>query len=38
MDLTAIGIAQEGIEPNPFAHSSDLLDPDGNNIEPVSEA
>jgi glyoxylase I family protein len=36
--LTAIGIAHEGIKPNPFGHSIDLFDPDGNNIELVSEA
>jgi len=36
--LTEIGIAHEGIKPNPFGHSIDLFDPDGNNIELVSEA
>jgi glyoxylase I family protein len=35
--LTAIGIAHEGIKPNPFGDSIDLFDPDGNNIELVSE-
>jgi catechol 2,3-dioxygenase-like lactoylglutathione lyase family enzyme len=36
--LTAIGIAHDGIKPNPFGHSIDLFDPDGNNLELVSEA
>jgi hypothetical protein len=27
-----------GIKPNPFGHSIDLFDPDGNNLELVSEA
>jgi catechol-2,3-dioxygenase len=36
--LTAVGVAHEGIKPNPFGHSVDLFDPDGNNIELVSEA
>ncbi len=35
--LAAIGIAHEGIKPNPSGHSVDLFDPDGNNIELVSE-
>ncbi len=35
--LTAIGIAHEGIKPNIAGHSVDLFDPDGNNIELVSE-
>lgn len=35
--LSAIGIAHEGIKPNPLGHSVDLFDPDGNNIELVSE-
>jgi catechol-2,3-dioxygenase len=35
--LAAIGIAHEGIKPNPLGHSIDLFDPDGNNIELVSE-
>ena len=36
--LTTIGVAHEGIKPNPLGHSVDLFDPDGNNIELVSEA
>jgi glyoxylase I family protein len=35
--LTDIGIAHEGIKPNPFGYSVDLFDPDGNNIELVAE-
>lgn len=35
--LTAIGIAHEGVKPFPLGHSVDLFDPDGNNIEIVSE-
>jgi len=35
--LTAIGIPHEGIKPNIAGHSVDLFDPDGNNIELVSE-
>jgi glyoxylase I family protein len=35
--LTAIGIAHEGIKLNPLGHSVDMFDPDGNNIELVSE-
>ena len=36
--LDAMGIAHESIKPNPFGHSIDLFDPDGNNLELVSEA
>jgi glyoxylase I family protein len=36
--LDSLGIAHEGIKPNPFGHSIDLFDPDGNNLELVSEA
>jgi catechol-2,3-dioxygenase len=35
--LTNIGITHEGITPNIAGHSVDLFDPDGNNIELVSE-
>ena len=35
--LTAIGIPHEGIKQNIAGHSVDLFDPDGNNIELVSE-
>ena len=35
--LTSIGIPHEGIKPNIAGHSVDLFDPDGNNIELVSE-
>jgi catechol 2,3-dioxygenase-like lactoylglutathione lyase family enzyme len=35
--LTAIGIPHEGIKPNVAGQSVDLFDPDGNNIELVSE-
>jgi catechol 2,3-dioxygenase-like lactoylglutathione lyase family enzyme len=35
--LTAIGISHEGIKPNIAGRSVDLFDPDGNNIELVSE-
>jgi catechol 2,3-dioxygenase len=35
--LTAIGIPHEGITANIVGHSVDLFDPDGNNIELVSE-
>ena len=35
--LTNIGITHEGIKPNLAGHSVDLFDPDGNNIELVSE-
>ena len=35
--LTAIGIPHEGIKANIAGHSVDLFDPDGNNIELVSE-
>lgn len=35
--LTAIGIAHEGIKQNIAGYSVDLFDPDGNNIELVSE-
>jgi glyoxylase I family protein len=35
--LTDIGIAHEGIKQNIAGHSVDLFDPDGNNIELVSE-
>ncbi len=35
--LTDIGIPHEGIKPNLAGHSVDLFDPDGNNIELVSE-
>ena len=33
-----MGIADESIKPNPFGQSIDLFDPDGNNLELVSEA
>jgi catechol 2,3-dioxygenase-like lactoylglutathione lyase family enzyme len=37
--LTAIGITHDEIKPNPVGgHSMDLFDPDGNNIELVSES
>jgi catechol 2,3-dioxygenase-like lactoylglutathione lyase family enzyme len=36
--LSALGVAHEGINPNPFGFSVDLFDPDGNNVELVSEA
>jgi glyoxylase I family protein len=35
--LTSSGITHEGIKPNIAGHSVDLFDPDGNNIELVSE-
>jgi len=35
--LTAIGIPHDGIKPNIAGRSVDLFDPDGNNIELVSE-
>jgi glyoxylase I family protein len=35
--LTAVGIPHEGITPNVAGQSVDLFDPDGNNIELVSE-
>jgi len=35
--LTAIGIPHEGIKQNIAGHSVDLFDPDGNNIELISE-
>ena len=35
--LTTIGISHEGITANIVGHSVDLFDPDGNNIELVSE-
>jgi len=35
--LTAIGIPHEGIKPNIAGQSVDLFDPDGNNIELISE-
>jgi catechol 2,3-dioxygenase-like lactoylglutathione lyase family enzyme len=35
--LTAIGITHEGIKPNVAGQSVDLFDPDGNNIELISE-
>lgn len=35
--LTTIGISHEGIKPNIAGQSVDLFDPDGNNIELVSE-
>ena len=35
--LSAIGIPHEGITSNIAGHSVDLLDPDGNSIELVSE-
>ncbi len=35
--LTAIGIPHEGIKSNIAGRSVDLFDPDGNNIELVSE-
>lgn len=35
--LTAIGVPHEGIKQNIAGHSVDLFDPDGNNIELVSE-
>ena len=35
--LTAIGIAHEGISTNIAGQSVDLFDPDGNNIELISE-
>jgi catechol-2,3-dioxygenase len=37
--LTALGIAHQGIESNPgVGHTVDLMDPDGNKMELVSEA
>ena len=36
--LSAMGISHQGIKPNPLGHSVDLFDPDGNNIEIVSES
>lgn len=36
--LTEIGIAHEGVKPNPLGFSVDLFDPDGINIELVSDA
>jgi catechol 2,3-dioxygenase-like lactoylglutathione lyase family enzyme len=36
--LTAIGVPHDGIKPNPRGQSVDLFDPDGNNIELISEA
>ena len=35
--LTAIGIPHDGIKSNIAGHSVDLFDPDGNNIELISE-
>ena len=35
--LTAIGISHEGMKSNSVGQSVDLFDPDGNNIELVSE-
>jgi glyoxylase I family protein len=35
--LTAIGIPHQGVTSNVAGHSVDLSDPDGNNIELVSE-
>ena len=35
--LTAIGIPHDGIKPNIAGQSVDLFEPDGNNIELVSE-
>lgn len=35
--LTAIGISHEGIQENIAGQSVDLFDPDGNNIELISE-
>jgi catechol-2,3-dioxygenase len=35
--LTSIGIPHEGIKPNVAGQSVDLFDPDGNNIELISE-
>jgi catechol-2,3-dioxygenase len=35
--LTAIGISHEGIQENIAGRSVDLFDPDGNNIELISE-
>ncbi len=35
--LTSIGISHEGVKPNIAGQSVDLFDPDGNNIELVSE-
>jgi catechol-2,3-dioxygenase len=35
--LTSMGIAHEGIKPNVAGQSVDLFDPDGNNIELISE-
>jgi catechol-2,3-dioxygenase len=35
--LTAIGISHEGIKANIAGQSVDLFDPDGNNIELISE-
>jgi catechol 2,3-dioxygenase-like lactoylglutathione lyase family enzyme len=35
--LSAIGIEHNGIQPNIVGNSVDLFDPDGNNIELISE-
>jgi catechol-2,3-dioxygenase len=35
--LTAIGVPHEGIKANIAGQSVDLFDPDGNNIELISE-
>ena len=35
--LDAIGISHEGVKPNIVGQSVDLFDPDGNNIELISE-
>jgi catechol-2,3-dioxygenase len=35
--LASIGISHEGIKPNVAGRSVDLFDPDGNNIELISE-
>jgi catechol 2,3-dioxygenase-like lactoylglutathione lyase family enzyme len=35
--LDESGISHEAVKPNPRGHSVDLFDPDGNNIELVSE-
>jgi catechol 2,3-dioxygenase-like lactoylglutathione lyase family enzyme len=36
--LTALGVPHEGIKANPRGQSVDLFDPDGNNIELISES
>ena len=36
--LTAVGISHDGIKSNIAGQSVDLLDPDGNNIELISES